>query len=110
MQAAEQSNSLEPPNGRDLDAVLRRIDQFAGEYQGLLQKNKDLHVQKCIKQQKEYGEEVKDEAAKNPRDDERLSALMDKYCELDKVVKNLTTAKEDVAEMMAQIMSKPGSS
>lgn len=33
MQAAEQSNSLEPPNGRDLDAVLRRIDQFAGEYQ-----------------------------------------------------------------------------
>lgn len=33
MQAAEQSNSLETPKGRDLDAILQRIDQFAGEYE-----------------------------------------------------------------------------
>ncbi|KAI4247910.1 MAG: hypothetical protein L6R42_009469, partial [Xanthoria sp. 1 TBL-2021] len=77
---------------------------------GLLQSNEDAHVQKCIMQLEECGKKVKDEAAKNPRDDKRLNALMDEYCELDKAVKKLTTAKEDMAEIMAQILGKVPSS
>lgn len=61
-------------------------------------------------QLEECGIKVKDEAAKNPRDDERLSALMKEYCELDDAVKKLTNVKKDFTDMMEGILEKVRSS
>lgn len=70
----------------------------------MLENRQSDYDRKVIRQQKQFGEEIKEEAAKSPRDDKRLKGLMDRYQEQDHALKKLSTiTEESTLEMMMDI-------
>ncbi|KAL8671680.1 MAG: hypothetical protein Q9168_003828 [Polycauliona sp. 1 TL-2023] len=98
MSAASQSGLFKPPN--DLDDVLQRIDVFAKKSNALMQSNKDDHVRKCIRQLEEQGTRIREEVAKDPRDDELLSGCIKDYCDLENFVNRITSVDDSAQELI----------
>ncbi|KAL8853417.1 MAG: hypothetical protein Q9221_001734 [Calogaya cf. arnoldii] len=77
MSSPAQSNLLKPPVEHNLDDILRRIDIFAEKYDG---------------------SSIKEEAAKDPKDEKLLSALSNDYCDLEHTVKRFTAVGSSAQE------------